>query len=99
MKYCSKCGVQVEDDVKTCPQCGNVLIQRVRAIKIVAKVFMIVSSAISAIFILPLAWVLPMTIHYCNAISNHQKVGIGFKICTLIFVNTVAGVLMLIDDD
>lgn len=47
------------------------------------------------ISLIPLAWCIPMTIHFNNKFKNDESVGIGFKICTLIFVNFIAGILML----
>ncbi len=44
---------------------------------------------------IPLAWCLPMTLTLNRKIKNHESVGIAFKICTLIFVNTIAGILLL----
>lgn len=44
---------------------------------------------------LPLAWCLPLTITVSNKIKNQEPIGIGIKICTLIFVNLIAGILLL----
>ena len=44
---------------------------------------------------LSLAWIIPMTVHYFKAIKRNQPVGTAFKVCTLIFVNLVAGILLL----
>ena len=52
----------------------------------------------SFLYLIPLAWCLPMTIHYCKATKNNEIVGIGFKVCTLLFVNLIAGILMLCDN-
>ena len=49
--------------------------------------------------IVPLAWVIPMTVVFCRKVSNGERIGIGFKICTLLFVNTIAGILMLCASD
>lgn len=43
---------------------------------------------------IPLTWCIPMTVYYWKKCDS---VGIGFKICTLIFVNAIAGILMLCD--
>ncbi len=45
--------------------------------------------------LLPLAWCIPMTIIYSRKLKNNESVGTGFKICTLLFVNIIAGILML----
>ena len=40
-----------------------------------------------------------MTVHYFRAVYDRGNVGIGFKICTLLFVSWIAGILMLCDND
>lgn len=85
-----------------CPSCGHAtaVVQapaRRSALSIVAMVFMIVSTVYHGFFIFPLAWYLPMTITYCRKVRNNQPVSVGFKVCSLIFVDLVSGILMLCD--
>lgn len=47
----------------------------------------------------PLAWCLPMTLNYCSKVKNREEVSVAFKICALLFVNLIAGILMLCDRD
>lgn len=58
---------------------------------------------VSFIFILigliTCAWTIPMTISYFKKLENHETISIGFKVCSLIFVSTVAGILMLCDKE
>lgn len=69
-------------------------------LKTVAKAFLIVGCVASVFsFLIPLCWTIPMTVYYWRAVSERRRVGLGFKICTLLFVNTVAGILMLCDGD
>ena len=42
-----------------------------------------------------LLWSIPMTVVY---FKNDGWVGNGFKVCTLLFVSLVAGILMFCDD-
>lgn len=69
-------------------------------IQIVAKVFMIIGTVATSLymFLIPLAWCLPMTITYCNKINKNKPISVGFKVCSLIFVSLVGGILMLCDD-
>ena len=39
-----------------------------------------------------------MTVHYFNAVKNGEKLTTGFKVCTLLFVSLVAGIVMLCDE-
>lgn len=56
----------------------------------------VISHAIFSSLI-PLAWIVPMTMHYFKATKNNQPISIGFKVCSLIFVSFIAGILMLCD--
>jgi uncharacterized membrane protein YvbJ len=106
MKYCSKCGNQLFDEAVICPQCGcatgyqeHTIRKQTSTMQTVAKIFMIIGTVINGFAIIPLAWCVPMTLSYINKIKNGERVGTGFKVCTLLFVNTIAGILMLCDDD
>lgn len=59
---------------------------------------MLISCIVSAIALIPLVWTIPMTVHYWRKVGNNESVGVGFKVCSLLFVNTIAGILMLCDN-
>ena len=135
MKFCTKCGRQLDDNAMYCDKCGSTVVggssdsfaadpfnenngmyndsinstsapqptQSKRndnaTMKLVAKIFMILSCVAAGFALIPLAWMIPMTVSYCNKIKNHEEVSLGFKICTLIFVNMVSGILMLCDEE
>ena len=42
-----------------------------------------------------LAWTIPMTVNVCRKLKNNQPISTALKVCTLIFVNTIAGILLL----
>lgn len=46
-----------------------------------------------------LAWQIPMTLSVWRKLKNNEKIGVGFKICVLIFVNLVSGILLLCIND
>lgn len=110
MKYCSKCGHQIMDETIICPNCGcavegvdlskfvNTEVKP-SGLKKAAKVLMIISTVFFGLYLIPLAWFLPMTISYCNKINRGQKISTGFKICILLFVNSIAGILLLCDNE
>lgn len=113
MKFCSKCGMQLFDDAVICTNCGcptesHVFIEnQPKIVKpqtsgtiTATKVFMIIGTIFMAIYTLciGLAWCLPMTISYCNKVKRGEPIGTGFKVCSLLFVNTIAGILMLCDN-
>jgi len=108
MKYCSKCGAELADDDSVCYKCGTSTNHRVdgavrneeSGMKIAIKVFLIIGCVSSAAFyLIPLAWTIPMTVHYFNSLKDNKPVGTGFKVCTLLFVSMIAGILMLCDKD
>lgn len=45
-----------------------------------------------------LAWIIPMTIKVYRAKST-TELTMGFKICTLLFVNLIAGILLICDSN
>lgn len=107
MKYCTKCGAEIADEAVLCPKCGcsveksqsgNVA-HKDSTLTLIIKVFMVIGCVAYGWAIVPLFWCVPMTIHYWNCARDGKQVGLLFKICTFLFVNLIAGVLMLIDND
>ena len=99
---CPGCGCMVGDKKGTDLFSSSAPVEHeVSTLKTIAKVFMILGTVVSGIFafLIPLAWCLPMTLSYCKKIKNGEPVSIGFKICSLLFVNVIAGILMLVDQD
>lgn len=109
MKYCAKCGQELMDEAVVCTACGCMVETEAAAeaapakkesvLKTVAKILMIISTVAYGFTLLPLAWMLPMTITYCKKVKNNQPISTGFKVCILIFVNLISGVLLLCDND
>lgn len=114
MKYCTKCGAEILDDATFCVKCGSAIDdtqttstnaaenakpqKKDDTLKTVAKVFMLISCISTGTMLLPLLWTVPMTMKYWNDVKYGRPTGTGFKICTILFVNTIAGILMLCDD-
>lgn len=70
-------------------------IQYDSALSTVIKVFMILGTLGSAILIVPLFWCIPMTVVAFKSLDEGRPIGTGFKVCTLLFVNLIAGICML----
>ncbi len=49
-------------------------------------------------YLVPLFWALPMTIVYISKTKKKENVSTAFKVCSLLFVNFIAGILMLCDN-
>ena len=111
MKYCTKCGTQIHDEAVVCTNCGCATGyyqakslpsgSQNEGLKTATKVLMIVGTVFTSLygFFIPLAWCLPMTLSYFKKIKNGEPISIGFKVCSLLFVNTIAGILMLCAQD
>ncbi len=61
----------------------------------IAKVFMIISCVFMGLYIIPLFWTIPMTVSLSNKLKNNEPISTGFKVCILLFVNTISGILLL----
>ena len=108
MKYCQSCGNKADDDATFCQNCGASLGEQefVRENKtssqnsndtlgLVAFVFMVLGCIYMGFALFPLIWCIPMTIYANNKIRSGEPIGVGFKVCTLLFVSLVAGILLL----
>lgn len=105
MKYCTHCGKELLDEAVICPHCGCRAESNNSAINkndlfVVIKIFMLIGciAVTAGTFLVGLAWTLPMTLSLWRRLDNREPIGVGFKICTLLFVNMIAGILLLIVD-
>ncbi len=94
MKYCAKCGRELANGASTCPSCGA---SASNGLHTAIKVLLIIGTIVAGIYglLIPLIWCIPMTISVCNKLKNNEPISTGFKVCVLIFVNTIAGILLL----
>ena len=107
MKFCSKCGNEIMDEAVICPKCGCAVENAQKeqpipqsGLKTAAKVFMILGTIFWALFwLIPLCWCLPMTIIYFGKVNRGEKVSVAFKVCSLLFVSLIGGILMLCDKE
>lgn len=66
----------------------------------VIKVFMVLGCILSAwLWLIPLCWTIPMTVHAFGCLNRGEKMTTGFKVCTLLFCSLIAGIIMLCDND
>lgn len=112
MKFCTKCGTHLVDEAVVCTGCGcavatqpyqstetavAVAQETESGTTTAAKVFMIIGTIIMGLYIIPLAWCIPMTVSYFKKVKNGLPISTGFKVCSLLFVSMVGGILMLCD--
>lgn len=106
MKYCQKCGKEIMDETVICPGCGCKVEGEKQTknagndgLAIAAKIFLILGCIAQGWLLVPLAWCLPITISICNQMKRGEPVGMGLKICSLLFVNLIGGILLLCRSD
>ena len=66
-----------------------------RNLRLVAFIFCILSLVGSCWLIIPLAWMIPMSIVSWGIYKGTKANTVAFDVCTLIFVSLVAGILLL----
>ena len=107
MKYCSKCGKEVEENATYCLGCGCAVneeaapAEQTNVLKLLTKIFMIIGVVGTSVstYALGLIWCLPMWKHWKKCVETGTPVSTGFKVCTLLFVSMPAGIMMLCDND
>ncbi len=67
-----------------------------RTLRMVAFILNMVSLAVSAVLIIPLAWMIPMCITSWRIYKGTRPNTTAFGVCTLIFVSLFGGILLLI---
>ena len=60
-----------------------------------AFVLNLLATISCGILIIPLAWMIPMTVHTWGIYKGRQPNTTGFGVCSLIFVGIVGGILLL----
>ena len=111
MKYCTHCGAEIFDDAVICVKCGRSVefakpnaaspqqSSRDDTMVTVVKVFLILGCVSQGWLLLPLAWCLPITISIFNSFKENRPISTGKKVCSLLFVNLIAGICLLCMDD
>ena len=105
MKFCQNCGKEIADEAVICPGCGCAITKAKEekggndGLAVASKIFLILGCIVQGWLLLPLAWCLPITISICNKMKNNESVGTGLKVCALLFVSLIGGVLLLCRSD
>ena len=105
MMFCQKCGKEIMEEAVVCPNCGCGVEKKKKGnggsdgLAVASKVFLILGCIAQGFLLLPLAWCLPITISICNKMKNNEPVGAGLKVCALLFVSLLGGILLLCRSD
>lgn len=113
MKYCIHCGKEIDDDANFCPFCGQscdnqinyeyniqqeVVSDKKSGLKLAAFILALLTTIGTCWVLIPLLWTIPMTVKIYKSYKYNQPLSMGFKVCSILFLNTIAGILLLIDD-
>ena len=105
MKYCTHCGAEMLDDAVVCVKCGCSSDAQAKAtdndnnMRLLVKIFIIIGCFSIGWALIPLAWCIPMPVSTFKKLDAGEKLSTGFKVCSLIFVNLIAGIIMLCSED
>ena len=103
--YCPTCGAEINDAAVVCVHCGCEVKKPAPAkakddtMLTIVKIFLIIGCVSIGWLLVPLAWCIPMTVKAFRCMKEHIPMTTGFKVCVLIFVNLIAGIIMLCVDD
>ena len=67
--------------------------------KLAAFILSLIATISYGVLIIPLFWCIPMTVHIYKAYKGETDIGVGFKVCELLFVSLIAGILLLVDNE
>lgn len=65
-------------------------------LRLIAFILCIISTVALCWAIIPLAWMIPMTVHCWGIYKRRKENTTAFGVCTLIFVNLIGGILLLV---
>lgn len=67
-----------------------------QTLRLINFILCIISCVASCWFIVPLAWMVPMTVHSWGIYKGTKANTVAFGVCTLIFTNLIGGILLLV---
>lgn len=101
--FCPKCGAKVdyaEPKVEVEPVYTETKSKkRDSTLMTVAFAFNVIACVTCAFALIPLAWMIPMTMSLNDKIKNNEPISVGFKVCNLIFASLISGIFLLVGDE
>ena len=94
------------DQAVVCIHCGcavdppnTAVAHRDDTLETVVKIFLILGCISLGWLIFPLLWRIPITVTLFKKMKYREPIGTGLKVCTLLFVDLIAGICLLCMDD
>ncbi len=66
--------------------------------KLAAFILCVLSTIAIGWLLIPLIWCIPMTVSVYKAYKGEKELSTGFNVCVLLFLNLIAGILLLVDN-
>lgn len=67
--------------------------------KLAAFIFCLLGTITMGWMLIPLIWCIPLTIKAYKVYKGEASMSTGAKVCTLLFVSLIGGILLLCDKD
>lgn len=74
----------------------NQLTDSDKTLRLIAFILNLVSTISIGWLLIPLAWMIPMTVISWGIYKGTKRNTVAFGVCTLLFVNLVSGILLLV---
>jgi hypothetical protein len=81
------------------PPAANPNAQTNSTLRLVAFIFALISTITIGWLLIPLAWMIPMTVHHWGLYKGTKKNTTAFGVCSLIFMSIVSGICLLISGE
>lgn len=110
--FCKNCGKELPAGTEFCTNCGTPVNGKVQPVNnnanpnasdngmyIACKILMILTIIAGAFaFLIPLLWIVPMYKKIKRHYEQGEPMSTGYKVCVLLFANTIVGILLLVDE-
>lgn len=67
-----------------------------KTLRLIAFIFSLISTVAAGWLIIPLAWMIPMTVISYGIYKGTKQNTVAFGVCMLIFTSLVSGILLLV---
>ncbi len=67
--------------------------------KLAAFILCLINTVAVGWALIPLIWMIPMTVSVYKAYKGEKELSTGFNVCVLLFVSLIGGILLLVDGE